>query len=459
MESKAPYLEHGIKRLETLFGIPTEIIDISHYVRDIKVPTHKDLTFFQLNKVLSPDSLFIGFGKPNVYVGIPDGKGGFYKFDAKSLKRADSKIVDTRNFAQSGLIFRIHIEDIEEEHLRETVIQRVLRAAEKESGTRSWTCVNANAKMLEEAGFDFSLSEDMPSKYYFPMPLAKKIMEEGIMFHNQRLKVTVIRTVPLYLERFGLSVVKSQWMTFNRHSQRFISSNAKWLYNIGSKLKSKLIKRNKDDKIEDFVTYKVSSPTRAKKYPITFTYPSKKGTFFRWVWGPHSFFSLKVSNQLVNNYLSETIVEYEAKSGTLFNFIKQNILFNKKVVSFIREHLAKNESDIFMTSESELFNMLRTHTDGKPHKYNIVVKGDQVIVMKLDIKYKFIDWVMSKHILSSGYSNDVRYAGEVWKTQDGKIHLSNDSGTYAPTNEMLESTKEMFEEIFPETIFVTERAY
>jgi hypothetical protein len=463
-EQQAPYLEHGIKRYETLFGQLTPVIDVSHYIRDIRVPSHKDLVFFQLNKVLPDNSLFLGFGKPNVYLGIPSENGGYDKFDAKSLKRAESKIIDTRNFVQSGLIFLIHTEDIEQDHVRETIHQRVRQAAEKESGTKSWTCVNANAKVLEEAGFDFGLSEDMPSKYYFPMPLARRILCDGIQCRGKKLRITVIRTVPSYLEDFGLSVIKSQWLTLNRHMKRFVGTHAKWVYGAFSSIKNRFFKKKKEDSIEEFVSYRPSSHSSGNSVLMTISYPSKKGTFFRWLWGPHSFFTIKLKESgfdtaKIDSALPDSIKEYEAKSGTLFNFIKQNVLFNKYVVNFILDHLAKNESKPLEVTEDEVFNLLRTHSEEKPHKYNIVVTGEQIRVMKLGIKYQFIDWIMSKHILASGYSNDVRYAGEVWKTKEGVICISNDSGTYAPTNEMLTEIVKLLNELFPSVQFETKKAY
>jgi hypothetical protein len=309
-----PYLEFGITRYETLFGELTPIVDVSHHIRDIKVPSHKDLTFFQLDKLLSPDSVFIGFGKPNVYLGIPDQKGGFLKFDAKSLKRAKSKLVDTRNFAQSGLIFRLHIEDTEGEYSTDDILHSLYESAEKEVGSKNWTCVNSNSKVLNNAGFDLSLHNSKLSSFYFPMPLARKLIKDGIFFRGQKINITVIRTVPSYLENFGLSVIKSQWTTFYRHAVRYTASNAKWLYNAihtsKNKIKEIFGNKKKDIPIEDHVTFIPSSYSSSSKYPMTITYPSKKGTFFRWLWGPHSFFTISPQNNPIDEYLPYIIKAY-----------------------------------------------------------------------------------------------------------------------------------------------------
>lgn len=462
-EILAPYQEHGILRYETLFGELTPVIDVSHHIRDITVPSHKDLTFFQLNKVLSPGSVFLGFGKPNVYLGMPDCKGGFVKFDAKSIKRAHSQVVDTRNFAQSGLIFLLEIDKIDNDDLPDLIKEKIIAAAQEESGTKNWTCVNANARVLDKAGFYFP-NEKCLSKFYFPMTFARKLLKNGLFYQNKRIKVTVIRTVPLYLERFGLSVVKSQWSTLYRHIVRYVNCHAKWLSNLMTYTKEQVlyilgdIKKAKQP-IEDEVTFMPNTYSASCQYPLTISFPSKKGTFFRWIWGPHSFFTINPQNNPVSEHLPETITAYEAKAGSFFNFIKQRILFNKNVVFFIRKHLAKNESPTFMPTESDLFNMLRTHSESNPHKYNIIITGTTIRVMKLGIKYKFVDWIMSKHILSSDHSDDVRFAGEIWKTSDSVIHVSNDSGTYAPTNAMLDEAINYFRLLFTMTNFKKEAAY
>jgi hypothetical protein len=150
-ENEDPYQKHGILRYETLFGEMTPVVDVSHHIRDIKVPSHKDLTFFQLDKVLSPGSVFWGFWNPNVYLGLPNDNNEFSKFDAKSVKRGKAQVVHMRNFAQSGLIFLLHIGDIDDNNSPEFIKNGLRNIAQEESGLRHWICVNAHAKVLDKA--------------------------------------------------------------------------------------------------------------------------------------------------------------------------------------------------------------------------------------------------------------------------------------------------------------------
>ena len=62
---------------------------------------------------------------------------------------------------------------------------------------------------------------------------------------------------------------------------------------------------------------------------------------------------------------------------------------------------------------------------------------------------KAVDWVLSKHVLVSNYSNDVRFAGEVWKNEKGQIVLNHNSGTYLPSVDELEAAAEYLRQVFP----------
>jgi hypothetical protein len=437
-----------IVRHESLFGKLTKVLDASHMVSEKS--TSSELKIFKINDVMDKDAYFIGFGKPNLYLGYPS-EIGFDKFDAKSLKRADSKVADTRGWAQSGLIFNLR-------GLPDDAKKRIRNSATLSEGTRSWTCVNANCTVLMRSGFT-SGGKDL-SAFYFPMPLARHILKFGLEYNGEKVEVEVIKTVPNYLESFGLSVIKSQWTTFCRHSERYLKSNSKtksMLKNI-SKLKikakfifNKKIKDKSDNKIEEYITMFPEDIECEEKLTLLISNPSRFGMLLRFIWGPHVLFQVKQSQESnkIDEYLPEKLKEYNKKSPNLFTRIKKNIIFSKPVIKFMRRHLIKSQEVVQNNSEKELFNMIRTNTEKTPHKYNIVITGDLITVIKLEIKYGFVDWVLSKHVLSSGYSGDVRYAGEFWKDKDGFILFNNDSGTYMPTAEQMFRAEKFLKQVFP----------
>lgn len=431
-----------ILRYESLFGRSVPILDASHLANE---KTTNDIKVFKIDNVIYNSHLFIGFGKPNVFIGYKS-KNNWFKFDAKSLKRAPSKITNTKGFAQSGLIFSIPEASPE-------MINNIKKYSKHFIGTKNWTCVNSNCRVLEMAGFS---SGNIPlSKFYFPMPLARHIIKNGLCFNGKPLQIEFIRTVNNYLENFGMSVIKSQWNTLYRHTKRYLrekrkkSNILKGLNNLKLKIIPK--KYKKSEPIEEVVTYFPKDIKCDNNLKLTVSKPSRFGVLLRWLWGPHSFFTIEQNNNTINNYLPEKLNAYEKKEKNLINLIKQYILFSKSSIKFIRRHLHKTEEVFENSSEKDLYNMLRTHTENKHHKYNLVITGNKISVIKIDIKYGFVDWILSKHVLLSGYSKDVRYAGEFWKEADGDIYFNNNSGTYSPNNEVIDNAHKYLKEIFPNT--------
>lgn len=443
----------GVLRYESLYGIMTPIIDSSSNVKTIMIPSYRDLKFFKLDSILPKDTVFLGFGKPNVYLAMCDAEGNYLKFDAKSLKRAPSRVVNTRGLAQSGLLFKFN-------NTTPSMRKRLMEASLLLSGSTSWTCVNANAIVLETAGFKLGGDKAL-SQFYFPIDLAREILRKGLFFDNDKVDISVIRTVPDYMENFGLSVKASQWMTACRHTQRRFTRKHKWIGSsintIKKFLTSGVVRAKEHFKIEEVETYfPKERVNNAISHRMEVSYPSRFGVFFRWFWGPHSFFTVNPDDNRIDEYAPVKLVAYEEKEKSVVNFIKQKILFAPGVVKGMRKHLVKSNTAPAYISEKDMFNMLRTNTHIKPHKYNIVITGDGITIMKLGIKYKFVDWVLSKHILTSNYSGDVRFAGEVWKCRDGLIHINCNSGTYKPSQELLASVIQYLSVILPNIDFVAE---
>lgn len=434
-----------ILRHETLFGKLTPLQDASHIAKDRKTAT--DIRIFKISNVLQPNSIFIGFGKPNVFVGYTDNQE-IKKFDAKSIKRQESKIVNTKDWAQSGLIIEIKSPTDEMKH-------RLKKAAESFEGSRYWTCVNANARVLNRAGFT-SNGKDL-SDFYFPMSLAKQIVRNGLEFENEKVEFTIIKTVPNYLESFGVSVVKSQWMTFYRHFSRFYKAKAKdnklltQLNALKHKIQDKIFGKEKKLVLEESVVVFPETKTFRENIELTITTPSKLGLGIRMICGPHAYYEIKHSNEKINDLLPEQLKEYKAKTSGFFTNIKKNVLFSKPVVQFIRKHLANTKEEYKDSTEKDLYNMIRTDSLAIPNKYNLIITSDSIYVIKIGIKYKIVDWILSKHVLLSGYSDDVRFAGEFWKGQDGVVYFNNNSGTYAPSNDLMDNAKTVLQQVFPNT--------
>ncbi|HMO23951.1 MAG TPA: hypothetical protein PKC98_23550, partial [Candidatus Melainabacteria bacterium] len=82
-------------------------------------------------------------------------------------------------------------------------------------------------------------------------------------------------------------------------------------------------------------------------------------------------------------------------------------------------------------------------------KYNIVMTSKTITIASTSVAVKVIDWLLSKHVIVSGYSHDDRFAGEVWKDVEGIIHLNPNSGTFQPSQEQLIKAGQFMKAIFP----------
>lgn len=447
----------GIFRVESLLGRQTSVIDVSAAIEERRARTDPHLRVFKLDDVFAEGKLFIGFGRPNVYLGIPnveqDGLG-YVKVDAKSLKRADTHIVSTHGRVQSGLL--MVFKDLPAE-----AVEATLQAARRHEGTRRWTCVNANCQILSDAGF--TLGGQALNGYYFPVPLLKDILRYGLEFAGRSVEFDLVKTTPGYLEDIGLSINYAVWSTLCRHADKACSPRIEaikkntWMVKFNEGLKSRLGLAMFNDSApeplekpvwESQITHVEVPPDQLQSYDLEVSEPSQLGLLLRLLWGPHSLFEIPLADGTVDSYLPDRLQSFPDPDPSFATRLKKNVLFNKGMVSMIRSQLSDNYRRIEGLTHDLLLNMLRTSSDEYPNKYNFVVTGNRLIVMKLDIYNGYVDWVMSKHVLMSGYSDDVRFAGEIWKTADGKIHFNNNSGTYKPGSDLTAAT-ELFEMLFP----------
>ncbi|MCB0356721.1 MAG: hypothetical protein KDD40_06920, partial [Bdellovibrionales bacterium] len=374
-------------------------------------------------------------------------------FDAKSLKRADSRIVPTRNRAQSGLL--IVFKDLDANKMAD-----IYQAAQVEEGSRSMTCVNANCRVLASAGF--TSGGVALNDFYMPTALFHHILQYGLEVDNKPIDFDVVRTSPDYLENFGFQIDKSVGLTPCRHFER--SCNEKttnknvYLFNLRNRLRGQKwfgIFYSPSAKTSPSVVTSnqlINLPENAEytaNIDLRVSQPSHLGRLLRLLWGPHSLFEMKTDSVDINDYLPEKLKAYAQKQDDFVTRIKKNLLFSKSVISYIRSHLSNSYSDHPSQTEKDLFDMMRVHTSESPHKYNIVATGKKIVVLKLNIANKIVDWILSKHILIDNYSQDVRFAGEIWKNEMGQLVVSRNSGTFKPSQEQLKAFVDYLDQVLP----------
>ena len=192
----------------------------------------------------------------------------------------------------------------------------------------------------------------------------------------------------------------------------------------------------------------------ARTYELESSEPGKIGRLFRLIWPAHTLFRVRQSHVAIDGYLPRALPVVEKANPSLLSRLKSG-----PVIALVRWQLARFHQPQTRTDE-ELFDALAPHAAGKPNKYNIVIEGGRISVAKLfhGLGWKRVDDLLSKHILLSGYSKDVRFAGEIWKGEDGVIYLSNNSGTYQPSEPELERAVAYLAAVFPNHAFTASPA-
>jgi hypothetical protein len=443
------YARHFERRPEfSLFGaLVPEVVDAS----TIRERTIDDLKVFRIPDLFAgPDEVFIGFGKPNAYIVVPDGKGGYQKFAGKSLKRAPSVIADTRGFVQSGILLRLL-------NLPPHAAEQLRHAMTLHHGNKYWTCVNACLRVLSDAGF--TVKTRPMKKVYVPYAMLRMLLEEGLYFDGRRVEFEVIRTTPERFDRYVLQIVKAETMTFCRHADRSLESAAKKNKLMAGlltvrQLPGKLLQRKPKARVSAPVAPDIQPAAFASDIGIKVSKASFLGNLLRQSWGSHALFEAAQARVKVEDFLTETLQAFPQANPSLATRLKKRILFAKPVIKLIRRVLAADHVDIGMRNERDVYLMLRTHSEQAQNKYNLVITRSSIILSRINVGVKLIDWILSKHVLMSGYHPFVVFAGEIWKDEQGVIHVSRNSGTYRPTEAMLDAVVEFLRAVFPHLTIV-----
>lgn len=409
-----------------------------------------DLKVFRIADVFAGgEEIFIGFGLPNAYLVTPDGKGGYQKFAGKSLKRAPSRIEDTRGWVQSGILIRF-------KNLPPEAAEKLRAAMVKHNNIKFWTCVNAILNVMESAGFTHVDGKPLSDRY-MPYALMHHFMHGGIQFQGKTVEFDVVRTTSESLQRFATQVVKAEAMTFCRHADRAFAGKAKGNKALGylykgvhapfGWFKGKSAKRPLSP--EPVAPAMPKGVDYATDLNIRVAQTSMLVAFLRQFWGPHALFEATQTRVRPADYLPGVLKEFPQPKPSFVTRVKKRVLFSKTVIAGIRRLMAADYITLGNRSESDINDMVRTDSAKVRNRYNIVITDDAIILARINVKAKIVDWILSKHVLISGYNPFVRFAGECWKDEHGVWHLNRESGTYQPSLEQLRQALAYIRAVFP----------
>jgi hypothetical protein len=431
-------------RPEYLFGLLCpDVIDASTRLRERTVT---DLKVIHIPDLFSSrQEVFLGFGTPNMYLTFPrHDDSGYDKFAGKSLYRAPSTIEDTRKFVQSGVL--LHLVNPPQE-----LAQEIRVAAAHHNGDKFRTCVNACCTVLHSAGV--SIPGRNIKDFTFPVDLLQAVLQRGLLFNQQRLDYQIIKTSPKSVERYALGIVKAELATFRRHCKRALDSQLK---KMGFEVE---VKRGSSGVATTRSPIAPPAPTGAADISDILLSASRTASIalpLRFLWGAHTLFETRQTRISADDLLPERLQAFPQSNPTLLTRIKSTILFSRPVVSTIRTYMCPSFEEVGLRSEADIYEMFRTHSEERPEKYNLVITGDAMTISRIKVEFPVVDWVLSKHVLVSGYNHDVRFAGEIWKDAAGIIRVSRNSGTYRPTAEQLKQAEIYLRRAFPHLMVVAE---
>ena len=435
----------AVLRPEPLFHRQTRLIIDTHYNANhnilrngLEQTEFEHINLISLEKLFdNKNEVFLGFGIPNVYLTIPNEKyDGYVKFAAFMLWRQASAIVPTKDRVQSGFLIRFR-------GLSKDTIEIIRQSMIKNSNQRNISCAHANACVLTSAGFT-SGSRSL-QQHFGARALFQQIYEFGLEFQGKPFVLDFIRTTPLTLEEHFHEVRKKELTSLGRTYKKVMNECSP-----GEKSRAPLLPA------DQVPTNPIIQSEANSLIRLEISRPGRFGAIIRKIWGSHTLFKLIPNRNVIdiNNYLPDTLLAFPNPNPDFFTRLKKTFLFSRFVVTTIRTQMTKLWDNHGEFSSQLLPSMMSISSADHPHIYNIVMTGNHFLGMHDNplLKLKSVHWILSKHVLISGYDDDVRFAGEAWMEHrsDGVIfHLTNNSGTYRPSEQHLIQAAKFLSDALP----------
>jgi hypothetical protein len=359
----------------------------------------------------------------------------FVKFDAKSLKRAKSQIVETDGRTQSGVFLVPRSFPAE-------AIERIEQQARENEGTSKISCAQANATILHQAGFTVG-GESVLDQYVLPTSLLRDFLVKGLEYEGKKIEFDIVVSTPLSFSDFF-----SQVKTAERLDQTFLRHLGRHHDTPDAAEKRRDEAKRIKEKNESEVILATPSNAQGNTFDVRVGKTTGVGNMLRKVWGAHVIYEVSLMNQNeieVSDFLPDSLSAFPQENPSWGTWVKKKFLFNPMMVGMIHSNMACDYTYFSALSEYDFLKMILPHSPDAPNKYNFVLTGDQIIISQLDVGNKTASWALSKHVLLANYSKDVRFAGEFWKGSDNVIYFNNNSGTYKPTTEHLEKAEQLLQ--------------
>lgn len=414
----------------------------------VEIP-HGEHPMIETSHLLTADrEVLIGFGQPKVCTMVPNAAGGYQKLDAYPFFEKKSQVVPA-DVLESGVFIRPR-------NLPDEAITSLQSAMASMAGHRAMTSTRANAKMLSRAGFTCG-GKKLDSKA-LPLKFFLGLVDHGLEYRGQPVKFDIVSTTTA---------------TLDEHFRKVINKE----------ISSPIDAIKGSDRDDTPVTGgpapsapvgDPAPPANDARIRLRNSRPNFASSVLRSMLGAHILWEALPDqpNVDIDKFLPVTLMDKFHAGEPLSTVDKlKGALFTPSKVKLIRSCMAHSFDEGREFSPDQVATMLRIPGEGeeaKPDKdglikYNLVIcgnksgRGNRVVIARLDVKHDKADDLLSKHVLISGYDQDVRFAGELWAerytkpdgTEATRIHINNNSGTYRPSPDMAEAAANYLRAMMP----------
>jgi hypothetical protein len=398
------------------------------------------------------NEVFIGFGAPNVFTVMPKIDKGYEKLDAFMFFRKKAQI-SRADQVQSGIYIRLRSVSSE-------MLSDLRESMKTVIGKRNISCAKSNVDLLNKAGFT---SGGNKLGEISPFLLFRRIVVHGLEYEGRKLHFDILNTTPRLLEEHFDKVIKRVISSpFRAVGKSCCSDDRRGMSKKDIASIKRVLKTEPTPPIPDFDDDLTHTATYRSSRP------SKFGVFVRKLTGaPHIIHEIVPDADLkIDDYLPNILIDKyhrEEKVKGFFNKAK-SVAFSKPVVKFLLKHLATEFDMEQEFTAKQLLDMLPlTIEREEPFRQNIVICGSRskcgsrVVITPVKMGNSLADWILTKHLILSGYDGDVRFAGEGWGERfiaEGgvkiKIHITGESGSYTPESDQVNKAAEFLQALVGE---------
>lgn len=185
--------------------------------------------------------------------------------------------------------------------------------------------------------------------------------------------------------------------------------------------------------------------------PMNKSIPSSFGKLTSTIFDEYPLYKCEISSEIINNYLPDKLVAFAEISTK--NFAKQKFFYSKPIIFASRSQLSDQCEELSDSIKlDDLLEELLSKTN-EIKRYNFIITGNNLIFVRIAHVRHLSYHILCKHITLSNRSDDVRFAGELWIDQNNIYYLNNNSGTYRPSNNLIDQTIQLFNQLTPRLHF------